>query len=193
MYALVLSLALLGQVEANSSSPNSTNEPPTATATTEELKAWLLSRLILELSFDEAKIADVERRLDKMSDRQLRILIELYRDRVAKRDAAEAARRRYMEQQVLNQAQLDLQRAQSYKEYLQREYQRQILQGHMEQNLVQQNIVNQQRFWNGGYGYGGWGYNSGGRPTTYYWGNTYPQVWTPWGLGGYRPGPVIYP
>jgi len=163
MYALVLSLAL-GQVEMNLSSPNSINEPPVATATTEELKVWLLSRLIIELSFDEAKIADTERRLDKMSDRQLRILIELYRDRVAKRDTAEADRRRYMEQQVLNQAKLDLQRAQSYKEHLQREYQRQILQGQMEQNLIQQNIVNQQRFWNGGWGWnGGWRWNGGRR------------------------------
>jgi len=115
------------------------------------LKSWLLSRLIVELSFDEAKIADVEKRLDKMDDRQVRILIDVYKDRVAKRDAAEAARKQYMEQTVLNQAKLDLQRAQGYKEYLQREYQRQILQGQMEQNLVRQNIANQQRFYQGGY------------------------------------------
>lgn len=178
MYTLVLSLALLGQVEA--SSPNSTSESPAATATSEELKAWLLSRLIIELSFDEAKIADTERRLDNMNERQLRVLIELYKDRVAKRDAAEAARRRYMEQMVLNQAQLDLQRAQGYKEYLQREYQRQILQGQMEQNLVRQHILNQQQFSNG------WnnGWNNGG----YY----RPNYWKPFG-NTYRPGPVIYP
>lgn len=187
MYALVLSLALLGQVEANPANS------PGATATTEELKVWLLSRLIVELNFDETKLADTEKRLDKMTDRQLRVLIEVYKDRVAKREAAEVAKRKYMEQMALNQATLNLQKAQAYKEYLQREYQRRILQGQMEQNLVRQNIVNQQRFWNGGYGYR-WnnGWNSGGRPTTYYWGNTAPQYWTPFGVVD-RPGPVIYP
>lgn len=125
--------------------------------TTEDLKAWLLTQLIVELSFDEQKIKQVEVRLDKMNDRQVRMLIALYKDRVAKRDQAEAARQQFMRQQILNQATLDLARAQAYKEYLQREYQQRILQGEMEQNLVRQNIQNSNRSYGNNYqGYRNW-------------------------------------
>lgn len=189
MYALVLALSLLGQVEVPpapeiSSSQNS--------STTEELKAWLLGRLIIELKFDEAKIAEVETRLDKMSERQLRVLIEVYKDRVAKRDQAEAARQNYMQQQVLNQAKLDLMRAQGYKEYLQREYQASIVQKEMETNLVRQNIQNNNNFnWGGGgfvpnynYGWGG-GYGDFVPNYNYGWGGS---AWTaPNGTRVYTP------
>lgn len=161
MYALVLAALVMGQVEGPEllpppPAPEATEEssPNSQTASSEELKAWLLSRLIIELNFDEPKLAQVEKRLDNMSERQLRVLIELYKDRVAKRDQAEAARREYMQQMVLNQAKLDLQRAQGYKEFLQREYQRKILQGEMETNLVRQNIQNNNRAMYGGFGGG---------------------------------------
>lgn len=148
-----------------------------SSTTTEELKAWLLSRLIIELKFDEAKIAEVETRLDKMSERQLRVLIELYKDRVAKRDQQAAAQRQYMEQMVLNQAKLDLMRAQGYKEYLQREYQASINQKEMETNLVRQNIQNNNRVMYGGWGGNGWGgWYGGGVPNyNYGWGG---GAWT---------------
>lgn len=169
MYALVLATLLMGQVEGPEIPPAPAPEivdssPNSSTASTEELKAWLLSRLIIELSFNEEKLVQVEKRLDNMSERQLRILIDLYKDRVAKRDQAEAARQQYMQQQVLNQAKLDLMRAQGYKEFLEREYQRKILQGEMETNLVRQNIQNNNRFMQpfGGVGnpyYGNFGVN----------------------------------
>ena len=177
MYALVLTLSLLGQVPPApapeiSSSPNS--------STTEELKAWLLGRLIIELKFDEAKIAEVETRLDKMRERQLRVLIEVYKDRVAKRDQQAAAQRQYMEQMALNQAKLDLMRAQGYKEYLQREYQASINQKEMETNLVRQNILNNNNAmyggWNGGFGRNWNGWYGGGVPNyNYGWGG---GAWT---------------
>ena len=108
------------------------------------------------MSFNEEKIKEVEVRLDKMSDRQVRMLIEIYKDRVAKRDAFAAQQQWYMQQSVMNQAQLDLMRANGYKEYLQREHQQRILQGERETNLVRQNIMNNNRAMNGnGFGYGG--------------------------------------
>ena len=125
------------------------------------MKVWLLTQLIVELSFNEEKIKEVEVRLDKMNDRQVRMLIELYKERVAKRDQAEAARQWYMQQQVLNQAQLDLMRAQGYKEFLQREHQQRIVQGEMESNLVRQNIQNNNRMQNGSFGGFGQGWNNG--------------------------------
>ena len=137
--------------------PASTLESsPNSSATTEDLKVWLLTRLIVEMSFNEEKIKEVEVRLDKMSDRQVRMLIEIYKDRVAKRDAFAAQQQWYMQQSVMNQAQLDLMRANGYKEYLQREHQQRILQGERETNLVRQNIMNNNRAMNGnGFGYGG--------------------------------------
>jgi hypothetical protein len=122
---------------------------------TEDLKVWLLTRLIVEVNFDENKIAEIEKRLDKMSDRQVRILVEYYKEQVAKRDQAEAARQKYMQQNLLNQAQLDLQQAQAYRDHLKREHQQRVLQGERETNLVRQNILNQMygnRY--GRYGYG---------------------------------------
>lgn len=143
MFTIILAAALFGQV----SEPQST----------EELKSWLLSRLIVELKFDEAKITQVGERLDRMSDREIRILINVYKDRIEKRDQAEYVRQQYMQQMLENQAKLDLQRAQAFKEHLKREYDRSILQGKMEQNLVRQNIQNNNRAV-----YGGFGGNSGG-------------------------------
>lgn len=135
---------------------------PNPSSTTEDLKVWLLTQLIVELSFNEEKVKEVETRLDKMTDRQVRMLIEFYRDRVAKRDQAEAYRQWYMQQQVVNQAQLDLMRAEGYKEHLQREHQQRIIQGEKETNIMRQNIQNNNRMIYpyyggfGGYGYGGY-------------------------------------
>lgn len=125
----------------------------------EELKSWLLASLIIELNFDESKIAEVEQRLNNCTDMQIRVLVQLYKDRIAKRDQAEAVRKQYFEQSILNQAKLDLQQAQAYRNHLGRELQLSIVQKNMETNLVRQNILNQMRFNNGGgYGYYG-GFN----------------------------------
>lgn len=145
-------------VEPNQSYQNSSTDQ-----STEDLKTWLLSSLIIELNFDEAKIAEVEQRLDKCSDRQIRILVNLYKDRLAKRDQAEAARQQYMQQSILNQAQLDLQSATAYRNFLDREHKETALQRERETNLVRQNIQNQNRFMFGG-GYGNYGgYRNGFR------------------------------
>ena len=129
-----------------------------------------MASLIIELSFDETKIAEVETRLNKCSDQQIRILVELYKDRLAKRDQAEAARQTYMQQQVLNQAKLDLQSAEAYKGFLQREHKQTAIQREMETNLVRQNILNQNRFMYGGFGYGG----------LYNYGNNYAGAYRRW-------------
>ncbi len=110
------------------------------------MKVWLLTKLIVEVNFDEKKIEQIETRLDKMSERQLRILIETYKERVEKRDKAEAARQSYMQQQILNQAKLDLMQSQIYKDHLAREFDQRIAQSKMESNLVRQNIQNNNRF-----------------------------------------------
>jgi hypothetical protein len=164
---LILALGQVGQLPpppAPSLPPAQvqSQSPDASTASVEELKVWLLTRMIVELSFNEEKISEFEKRLDKMSERQVRMLIEFYKERVAKREQAEAARQQYMQAQVLNQAQLDLTQAQAYRDHLAREYQQRILQGQMETNLVRQNILNQQRMGYGNYGYNRNGYYPGG-------------------------------
>jgi hypothetical protein len=97
-----------------------------------------------------------------------------------------------MQQQVLNQAKLDLMRAQGYKEHLQREYQASIVQKEMETNLFRQNIQNNNNFnWGGGgfvpnynYGWGG-GYGDFVPNYNYGWGGS---AWTaPNGTRVYTP------
>ena len=116
---------------------------------------------MVEFSFDEEKIKSAEVRLDKMTDRQVRMLIEVYKDRVAKRDQFAAQQQWYMQQQVMNQAQLDLMQANGYKEHLQREHQQRILQGERETNLVRQSLIFQNRM--GGYGYNNFNFGIGNR------------------------------
>ena len=131
---------------------------PDDNASIKELKTWLLTRLIVELSFNPTKIAEVEKILNTLNEQELRILIQVYKERVIKRDQAEAARQQYMQQMVLNQATLDLMTAQGYRDHLQREYHVGLLQKQMETNLVRQNIMNQNRMMYGMYGgYGGFG------------------------------------
>lgn len=123
----------------------------------------MLASLIIELNFDESKIAEVEQRLNNCTDMQVRVLVQLYKDRIAKRDQAEAVRQQYMEQSILNQAKLDLQQAKAYRNHLGREFKLSVVQKNMETNLVRQNILNQMRFNNGGGGYGYYGGFNGKR------------------------------
>jgi hypothetical protein len=105
---------------------------------------------MVELNFDEIKIKEVEQRLDKCSDRQIKMLVVFYKDRVAKRDQAEAARQKFMNQEVLNQAKLDLEQAKAYRDYLAREFKATAIQKEQETNLVRQNIQNQNMYRNYG-------------------------------------------
>ena len=140
-------------------SPTLNLDAPNDNSSIKDLKTWLLTHLIVELSFNETKIAEVEKRLNTLDEQQLRILIQVYKERVAKRDLFAAQKKQYIEQQILNQATLDLMTAQGYRDHLQREYHSSLLQKQMETNLIRQNIQNQNRFMNGGTGgYGNYGF-----------------------------------
>ena len=187
MHALLVSLALLGQVGAEippapAAELSSRSSPKSA----EEMRNWMLAQLIVDLAFDTKKVADVERMLASMNERQLQTLTDVYTERAAKRELAEKLPPEAAKQQALDQAKLNLQQAEAYRDFLKREYDRRILQGQMEQNLVRQNIANNQLLmyrtnfgWgNTPLGYGGLGYgvmNYGG-----------------WGYGAPAFGPPIY-
>jgi hypothetical protein len=163
MKALLISLTLFGQagtvappVPAALATPPATAivDPsiPAATESVEELKAWLLSHLIVDMKFDAPKCAEIEKMIDRLTDRQVRVLVAVYKDRSSKRDQLSKAQQDAAEQQLLNQAKLDLQQSEAYRDHLKREYDRRILQGNMTQNLILQNIVNTQRMFYGPYG-----------------------------------------
>lgn len=159
-------------------------------------KAWLLAQLMIELKFDPQKTQQLSEQLDTMTDEQLAILLQAYKDRVSKRDAFAKQQLEIANQNILNQAQLDKQEAESFRNHLQREYDQRILQGNMEQNLFRQNLVNQQNAqW-------GWNRYTGGGFGGYYYPNTsfhppgYGLNFDPWGnyngLSGAAP-PPSYP
>ncbi len=178
MHAFLVSLTLFGQTGvALPPAPDAEKPPAVAPAsapaeTVEELRNWLLARLIVDLSFDAQKSTDVGRLIKTMDEPQMRALVAYYKERAARRDQAFAVPQQTNQQQALEQAKLDQQQAEAYRDHLKREYDRQILQGHMTQNLVYQNIVNNQRLSylsNGPFTYGGFGYS-------------------PYGYGGYGYG-----
>jgi hypothetical protein len=167
MHALLISLVLFGQADVPiPPAPALAVPSPAATESVEDLKTWLLSRLIVDLSFDPQKSADVERMLDRMNERQLRALIAAYKERTTKQNPMTTLPREPSQQPALDQARLDKQQAEAYRDHLKREYDRRLLQGYMTQNLMQQSIVNNQRmmylsnapFGYSPLGYGGLGY-----------------------------------
>lgn len=148
MNQVILAICLFGQVPPPPE-PISRGEaltpPPQSVRHSERLKTYLLTRLTVDLNFDAAKIAEVERKLDKMSKRQLQVLANVYYERATARKEWEQQSLKNQQQLVLNQAQLNLQRAQAYRDHLKREYDRALVQQQMEQNLLQQGIQWQQQ------------------------------------------------
>ncbi|MBS0206538.1 MAG: hypothetical protein JSS49_26920 [Planctomycetes bacterium] len=170
MYAFYLSLVLMGQVEIGVP-PAPAAEVPAAVATdsAESMRNWLLARLVIDSGFDEQKSSEARRLLDTMNTAQLTTLVTAYKERMAKPAPAAAPQLPVadksvstdpVQQQAMDQAKLNLQQAEAYRDYLKREYDRRILQGHMTQNLVYQNILNNQMMMyrtNGPYTYGAFG------------------------------------
>lgn len=178
MYSLLLSLALTGQIEigvppapAADPAANLTSEPATSGTgeSAEEMRAWLLARLIIDSSFDEKKAAEAQRLLSGMNSQQLNSLVAAYKERTAKPVNPPVSTTQ--DERALDEAKLNQQRAEAYRDHLKREYDRRILQGQMTQNLVYQNIVNNQMmmyrtngpfthgaFGAGPFGFGGLGY-----------------------------------
>ena len=172
MYSLVFSLALWGQAEIGVP-PAPAPEVATgiATESAEEMRVWLLARLVIDSSFDEKKSAEAQRLLASMNERQLNALVAAYKERTATPRLASKPPVDSASSQASDQAKLNLQQAEAFRDHLKREYERRLLQGQMTQNLVQQNIVNNQMLMyrnNGPFSYGaGFGYGPGVGPLGY--------------------------
>lgn len=190
MNALFVSLVLFGQNEIGvPPAPAADFSAVTSGQSADEMRTWLLARLVIDSGFDEKKSAEAQRLLSTMNEQQLNALVAAYKERTARpattSTPAPAATNSTLttgQQQQLDQAKLNLQQAEAYRDHLKREYDRRLLQGQMEQNLVYQNIVNNQMLLyrnNGLYGYssfvspigfgglgygvlnyGGWGYGA---------------------------------
>ena len=172
MYSLVFSLALLGQAEIGvPPAPAVEVATGTATESAEELRVWLLARLVIDSAFDEKKSAEAQRLLASMNERQLNALVAAYKERTATPRLASKPPVDSAPSQASDQATLNLRQAEAFRDHLKREYDRRILQGQMTQNLVSQNIVNNQMMMyrnNGPFSYGtGFGYGPGVGPLGY--------------------------
>ena len=142
----------------------------------QDMRDWLLARLVVDLAFDAQKSNEVKTLIATMDDNQMRFLVEYYNERAAKRDQAVKPASTTSDQQSLEQAQLNLQQLEAYRDHLQRDFDLKVLNGFMNQNLLYQNMVNNQRlsymtwpstflpgygmspYGYGGFGYGGIGY-----------------------------------
>ena len=196
MQAFLLVLALFGQNELPlPPAPASEAAPTVETQTVPEMRAWLLAQLTIDQAFDATKSAEVAKLLEAMDELQMRSLIKVYKERTANRGRLASTAQEPQQKQVLDQAKLDLQQAEAYRDHLKREYDRQVLNGFANQNLVYQNIVNNQRamflynnpyamspYGISPYGYGGIGYP----PVNYGWyGYGYPGFGSAVMYGGF--------
>lgn len=187
MHTLLFVLAMFTQAEVGLPPAPAPELPPApAVQSVEEMRAWLLSRLIIDMSFDAQKSLEVKQLMETMNESQMKALIAAYKEQIQKNRAAASTPSRNTvyspaEQQLLDQAKLDRQQAETYRDHLKREYDRQLLQGQMTQNLVYQNIVNNQRamfqdygpFMSGSYAYGPLGYGGLGYGVVNYGGFGY--------------------
>lgn len=164
MYSLLISLALFGQSEVGvPPAPAAEVAASPDMGNADEMRVWLLARLVIDSSFDEAKSNEARRLLATMNEQQLKALVVAYKERTVTKPAVtptSATSQDSQQQAALDQAKLNLQKAEAYRDYLKREYDRRILQGQMTQNLVYQNILNNQMLMyrtNGPYTYGAFG------------------------------------
>lgn len=178
MQAILLTLALFGQNELPLPPAPASEATPIEKAqsienqTVPEMRAWLLAQLTIDQAFDATKSAEVAKLLEAMDELQMRSLIKVYKERTANRGRLPSSNQEAQQKQVLDQAKLDLQQAETYRDHLKREYDRQLLTGFANQNLVYQNIVNNQR-------------------AMYMYNN--PYVVSPYGIGPYGYGGIGYP
>ena len=112
MHSLLVSLALFGQAGIpNPPTPAAVVPSPSATESVDDLRAWLLARLIVDMSFDVQKSGEVERMLNRMDERQMRALVAAYKEKSERKAQSSAVQKETSQQQSLDQAKLDLQQA----------------------------------------------------------------------------------
>ena len=159
MNALLLTVAILGQSQTSEETQAQQN------------REWLLARLHAANNFDENMFFEVEAKLGRMNPSQLRVLREAAEIRMK-----EAQRVKELQQQaVMNQALLNLQKAQSFRDHLKREFDITLLQKKRETELFRTMYLQrlQQPYGVYNYGYGGGAPNGticiGGRCMTPVW------------------------
>lgn len=155
MYSLLVVLMVLGQSEIGVPPAPAADTSVVSATNAEEMRTWLLARLVIDSAFDEKKSAEAQRLLATMNAQQLSALVAAYQERSSRTEKASVPTTSSADptqQAALDQAKLNLQQAQAYRDHLKREYDRRLLQGQMTQNLVYQNILNNQMFMYRSYG-----------------------------------------
>lgn len=158
MYAVVVCLAFLGQTDpavppapapaeslSKPATPQRTQLPAYPLSNSmEDMKAWLLARLVVDYSFDANKASEVSRMMDTMNEGQMRLLIAAYRDRMATQPELPKQEVENRQRQILEQANQNKQTAEAYRDQLKRDFDTQAVQNQMMQNQLYQNMLNLQ-------------------------------------------------
>lgn len=92
----------------------------------QQKREWLFAHLV-NVNFDSKQIKKLQAKLSRMTPSQINVLVEVYKMRWAQREKALQEQRRYREQMLLAQAQLNLNKVRAYRDHLAREYQYKIL------------------------------------------------------------------
>lgn len=180
MQAIVLSLFLFGQTDLTIPPPPAPAEPTTKStaprpgnltgaatlpayplsASFEDMKSWLLARIVVDNSLDANKAVEVSRMIDTMNEGQMRVLIAAYRDRMATLPDVPKQTIEERQRQIIEQANSNKQSAEARRDNLKREFETPPLANPMSQMLYNQNLMNVQMMYNSTspitFGYGGY-------------------------------------
>ncbi|HEY4258852.1 MAG TPA: hypothetical protein VGM98_01775, partial [Schlesneria sp.] len=88
MYSLLIVLTVLGQNEIGVPPAPAADSSVVSTTNAEEMRTWLLARLVIDSAFDEKKSAEAQRLLATMNAQQLTALIAAYQERSSKTEKA---------------------------------------------------------------------------------------------------------
>jgi type IV pilus biogenesis protein CpaD/CtpE len=114
MYSLLIVLTVLGQNEIGVPPAPAADSSVVSTTNAEEMRTWLLARLVIDSAFDEKKSAEAQRLLATMNAQQLTALIAAYQERSSKTEKATVPTTSSADptqQAALDQAKLNLQQA----------------------------------------------------------------------------------
>lgn len=140
------------------------DQPPD---TSEGKREWLLAHLIVDMElqgrYDPAKFKEYEQKIQRMTPSQLGILVNYYQLRKQEVAQHEAFMRQAAQAQVLNNAQLNLERAKAYRNVLAQELERRMQVKQQELEITRQSAaIATMQMWNSVNGRYGYGYGYGG-------------------------------
>ena len=137
-------------------------------------REWFLSRFMVDMqmagNYTPEKFAEVEKQVNNLSPERVNMMVQYYKEQKAAADQHNSQVREAYQQWVLGQAQLNLNRAQAYRDHLKRELNIKIAQEKLKaEQLRWSSQMANQMFWRSMNGWGGYrSYGGGGGYRPYY-------------------------